>query len=79
MPDNEGESRSATDIITGMLDESLDSPLNPLKCQVEDNIYGSLYQIRGGRIDYKHLNDPWKDNETMLAKEITNLLKEDDN
>src|SRR6266853_286759 len=31
-PDDEGESRSTTDIVTGMLGESSGRSLNPLKC-----------------------------------------------
>jgi hypothetical protein len=72
-PDDEGESRSATDIVTGMQS----SCLNPLKRRAEDDIDGSLRRMRGRRIDYQHLSDPWKDNETMFAKEITNLLEGD--
>ena len=34
--------------------------------------------MRGRRIDYKYLSDPWQDDETMLAKEIMNLLEGDD-
>ncbi len=77
-PDNEGESRSALDIVTRMPGESLGRSLNPLKHRAEDNINGSLRRTRGRRIDYKHLSDPWQDNETMLANEITNLLEGDD-
>ncbi len=35
--------------------------------------------MRGRRINYQHLNDPWQDNKTMLAEEIMNLLEGDDN
>jgi len=34
--------------------------------------------MRGRRIDYKHLDDPWEDNETIHAKELMNLLEGDD-
>jgi len=78
MPDDEGESRSAMDIITRMLGESSGSPKNPLKHRAEGDIDGSLHRTRGRRINYKHLSDLWQDNETMLAKEIMNLLEGDD-
>ena len=34
--------------------------------------------MRGKRINYQHLSDPWKDDETMFAEEIMNLLEGDD-
>ncbi len=34
--------------------------------------------MRGKRIDYKHLDDPFSDKETMKAEELTNLLDSDD-
>jgi len=49
-PDDEGESRSATDIVTG----TPSSRPNPLKRRAEDDIDGSLRRTRGRRIDYQH-------------------------
>jgi len=46
---------------------------------VEEDAKGSMHQMRGRRINYQHLNDPWQDNKTMLAEEIMNLLEGDDN
>jgi len=34
--------------------------------------------MRGKRINYKHLDDPYSDEETMSAEQIINLLKGDD-
>ena len=34
--------------------------------------------MRGKRINYKHLDDPYSDEETMSAEQIMNLLKGDD-
>ena len=34
--------------------------------------------MRGRRVDYQHLNDPWQDDESMNAEELTNLLEGDD-
>jgi len=31
--------------------------------------------MRGKRIDYKRLDDPYSDEETMSAEQITNLLE----
>jgi hypothetical protein len=78
MPDDEGESRDAMDIVTGTPGESSGRPLNPLKHQVEEDAEGSAWQTRGRRVDYQHLNDLWQEDETMSAKEITNLLEGDD-
>jgi len=34
--------------------------------------------MRGKRIDYKHLDDLYSDEETMSTEQITNLLEGDD-
>jgi len=78
-PDDEGELRDATDIITRTLGEPSSRSLNPLKHQVEEEAEGSMHQIRGRRVNYQHLNDLWQDNEAMNAKELMNLLEGDDN
>ncbi len=53
--------------------------LEPLKHKCEDNVEGSSkHQIRGKKVDYGHLHDPFSDNEVMNTKELTNLLKGDD-
>ena len=36
------------------------------------------WRTRGKKVDYKHLNDPFTDEEVMCAKQITNLLEGDD-
>ena len=58
MPNDEGESRDATDIITGTPGESSGRPLNPLKHQADEEAEGSTCRMRGRRIDYQHLSDP---------------------
>jgi hypothetical protein len=50
-------------------------PLSPQKQPAEDDAEGSPYQTRGKRVNYKHLDDPFSDDETMNAEELTNLLK----
>ncbi len=35
--------------------------------------------MRGKRIDYKHLDNPFLDDETMKAEELTDLLKGNNN
>jgi hypothetical protein len=35
--------------------------------------------MRGKKVDYKHLDDPFSDDETMSAEELTNLLEGDPN
>jgi hypothetical protein len=77
-PDDEGESRDAMDIVTGTLGEPSGSSLNPLKRRAEEEAEGSTRRTRGRRVDYQHLNDPWQDDESMNAEEITNLLEGDD-
>ena len=79
MPDNEGESRDAMDIVTGTPGEPLSRSLNPLKRRAEEDIEGNVRRTRGRRADYQHLNDPWQDDEAMNAKEVMNLLEGDDN
>ena len=77
MPDDEGELRDATDIVTRTPDESSGRPLNPLKHRADEEAKGSTHQTRGRRINYQHLNDLWEDDEAMHAEEITNLLERD--
>ncbi len=77
MPDDEGESRDATDIVTRTPGESSGRPLNPLKHQADEEAEGSMHRTRGRRINYQHLNDLWEDDEAMHAEEITNLLERD--
>ena len=52
-------------------------PLNPQKRTAEDDAEGSPRKTRGKRVDYKHLDDPFSDDETMSAEELTNLLEGD--
>ena len=52
-------------------------PLNPQKRTAEDDAEGSSRKTRGKRVNYKHLDDPFSDDETMSAEELTNLLEGD--
>jgi hypothetical protein len=51
-------------------------PSNPRKRSAEDD--DERRQTRGKRVDYKHLDDPYSDDETMSAEELTNLLEGDE-
>ena len=52
----------------------------PSKRKCEDNVEGSSKcQMRGKKVDYGHLYDPFSDEEVMNAEELTNLLEGDDN
>ncbi len=68
----EGEPRNDVQNIT-------DAEDGPLKHKCEDNVEGSSkHQIRGKKVDYGHLHDPFSDNEVMNTEELTNLLEGDD-
>jgi len=53
-------------------------PLSPQKWPAED-AEGSLWKMRGKRIDYKCLDNLYLDKETMSTEQITNLLEGKDN
>jgi hypothetical protein len=68
----EGEPRDDVRNIT-------DVEAGPLKHKCEDDVKGSLKrQMRGKKVDYRHLHDPFSDDEVMSAEELTNLLEGDD-
>ena len=76
----EGESGRGMWLITcADPSEAGPSSLIPQKRHAEDNIEEStMRRTRGKRVDYKHLADPFSDDEAMNAQEITNLLKGND-
>jgi hypothetical protein len=44
----------------------------------EDAVESTTRQTRGKKVDYRHLNDPFSDEEVMSAEQLTNLLEGDD-
>jgi len=52
-------------------------PSSSRKRPAEDDAKGSLRKTRGKRVDYKHLDDPFSDDEAMSTEELTNLLEGD--
>jgi len=50
-------------------------PLSPQMWPAEDEAKGSSWKMREKQINYKHLDDPYSDKETMSAEQITNLLE----
>ncbi len=54
-------------------------PSTPQKWTVDEVVEGStMWQTWGKKVDYKHLNNPFSDEEVMSAEQITNLLEGDD-
>ncbi len=84
MPDDvvcEGEPKGGTqNIVKDASDVQPEAgPSTPQKRTADEVVEGStIWQTRGKKVDYKHLNDPFTDEEVMCAKQITNLLEGDD-
>ena len=84
MPDDvvcEGEPKGGTqNIVKDASDVQPEAgPSTPRKRTTDEVVEGSTTRrTRGKKVDYKHLNDPFTDEEVMCAKQITNLLEGDD-
>jgi len=78
---HEGEPKGGTQNIIkdGSDDQPEAGPSAPRKWPADEEAEGStVRRTQGKKVKYKHLNDPFSDEEVMSAKQITNLLEGDD-
>jgi hypothetical protein len=70
----EGESSTGDPHSIEGVDQPEAGPSIPRKRLAEVDVEGSMTRrTRGKKVDYKHLNDPFSDEEVMSAEQITNL------
>ena len=72
---HKGGSRDDVQHIVNAKPRPLNLEKHPAKVDTERT---TKRQTRGRKVNYKQLNNPWLDDKTMNAEELTNLLEGDD-